>query len=228
MQHEPADRGGGRAGKFKQTGPPDAELAVKAQAGDIEARNQLIMRHIGYLHMLVRRVLSTHRRSDASEELICVAIESFARAIKQYDPSRGAKITSMASKGIMSQLNRALWADSPITRPGAWPPNAENVEAWKRAGHQTVELVMKGDARALERVGCSGEEAYERLEHEERRLLARWAIEQLDERSQAVIVMRNVEQLTLKEVGAVLGLSKERVRQIEDRAIDRMRELVAA
>lgn len=221
--HTPAqaDRGDHR--------PSDNELIARAQAGDIEARNQLIMRHIGYLHMLVRRVLRTHRRIDASEELIGVAIESFGRAIMQFDPARGAKITSMASKGIISQLNRALWADSPITRPGQWPTNADNVDAWKRAGHHTVELVMKGDgARSLERLGCSGEEAYARLDHEERRLLARWAIEQLDERSRQVIVMRNVEQLTLAEVGTVLGVCKERVRQIESKAIERMRELVAA
>lgn len=231
MQHQRAERdgnerqgkrGGGRG--FKQTGPPDAELAARAQAGDIDARNQLIMRHIGYLHMLVRKVLAQQRRCTDSEPLIAVAVQQFARAIMLYEPSRG-KLITFAAMVIEQSVRQAIWADSPLTRPVNFPRPRSLRDAWFKASSSPVDIhepAMKNS------VGCSGEEAYARLELEEKRLLARWAMEQLDERSRAVIVMRNVEQLTLAEVGAVLGVSKERVRQIENQAIERMRVMVAA
>ena len=53
-------------------------------------------------------------------------------------------------------------------------------------------------------------------------------LEALDDREQKIIVSRfgldyNQEPLTLKEVGAELGVTKERIRQIEARALNKLR-----
>jgi RNA polymerase primary sigma factor/RNA polymerase sigma factor len=54
-------------------------------------------------------------------------------------------------------------------------------------------------------------------------------LERLDDREQKIIISRfglarGHEPLTLKEVGAEMGVTKERVRQIEARALSKLRK----
>lgn len=157
--------------------PPDEQLIAKAQAGDLEARNALVMRHRGFLHSIIIQQCRRLRRNYESEELLAPAIESLCRAIMSFDPSRGAKLLTMAKLGIEQAVRRAILRDSPLTRPSNYPPKAKHAEAWKRAGAPMADIdaVPRGSK-------ASGLEAFARLELEERRLLARWALEQLDER----------------------------------------------
>ena len=75
------------------------------------------------------------------------------------------------------------------------------------------------------------EEQFLETESSTRRLLIlRQALDALPERERQIIVMRRLgeEILTLEEVGRKLGVSKERVRQIESRAMGKLRASITA
>lgn len=83
-----------------------------------------------------------------------------------------------------------------------------------------VALAQVSDPLALD-----PSEGLERTETEE--LLAR-AIEDLNDRERLVITLYYHEELTMKEVGEVLGVKESRVSQIHSKAIQNLRRRVAA
>lgn len=205
--------------------PTDLELVMQAQRGSEQARNDLILRHFGLVHTCVRRACQIMNRPGDPNEMISHGVEAMVRAIGLFDPSHGVKLMTYAGRAIESHVCRAIGKDAPISRPQNLPISDENKHAWQRAGRAPVD-VHAPELRHLHPETPS--DAGESIEREERRRLVRWALEQLDERERNVILMRNVEGMTLAEVGSVLGVGKERVRQIEAKAMERIRDLVNA
>jgi len=66
-----------------------------------------------------------------------------------------------------------------------------------------------------------------RLLGEEHRERIKAAIEALPEREKLMITLYYQEELNLKEIGAVLGVSESRVCQLHSQAISRMRARLA-
>ena len=54
--------------------------------------------------------------------------------------------------------------------------------------------------------------------------LVSWAMSFLNEREQKILALRHFENLTFKQIAAQVGVSKERVRQIDCKATNQMRE----
>jgi RNA polymerase sigma-32 factor len=78
--------------------------------------------------------------------------------------------------------------------------------------------------------GCDAESllAEEQYRHVRNRELRR-ALEQLEERERFILVARRLQDdaVTLRELGDRLGISKERVRQLENRAVESLRNCLA-
>jgi RNA polymerase sigma factor (sigma-70 family) len=259
---ERADEAAGGAEAAAAADTEATDLVLRAQAGDIAAREQLIDRLLPLVSSLARRF-----RTEGLDQtdLIQDGVVGLLRALERYDPARGVPFTAYATWWIRQSLQDAR---SDFIRPFRLPPKALRQLSQLKSEHQRIyqaeqrsagieELAERtsvelDQARALaaadgrvrsldepfpggEEVGSLGDlledplsaDAYEQVVetlagHQLRALLSR-----LTDRERTVVRARfgfDTEPQRLVDIGEELGVSAERVRQIEERALAKLRQ----
>jgi len=141
-------------------------------------------------------------------ELVSDGNMSLIRAIEKFDYARGNKFSTYASWAIMKNFARSVPAEH--TRKDRFRTGYEEVFQQSddvRANPFAAELANSAQRSALSEI-----------------------LEELDGRERKVIscrfgLLRGTEPETLEQVGTRLGVTKERVRQIEVRTLDKMRKI---
>jgi RNA polymerase primary sigma factor len=176
----------------------------KLHGESVATKNEILRANLRLVVSIVKRYAKT---GEDFYDLISDGNMTLIRAVEKFDFSRGNKFSTYASWALFKNFARSI------------PEESRRLRRFG-TGNDGVLLGIE-DRRCQE-----NEQKTEQLqrENEVRRLLSR-----LDDREQKVIFHRYGLQdgqgpLTLKEVGAMLGVSKERARQIEVRAMSRLRE----
>ncbi|MBX3425604.1 MAG: sigma-70 family RNA polymerase sigma factor [Pirellulales bacterium] len=194
----------------------DREHPKAAIMDEIEALYEEIVatkNHIVRANLrLVVSIAKRHVTPDQNFfELVSDGNVSLLRAIEKFDYARGNKFSTYASWAIMKNFARTI------------PTEYRTRDRFRTSYDELFEATQEQRANpAVE------ESAQADREQKVRRILDR-----LDEREQAIIIGRfgldhRREPLTLKEVGAELGVTKERIRQIEARALSKLRAAAEA
>lgn len=141
-------------------------------------------------------------------ELVSDGNMSLMRAVEKFDYSRGNKFSTYASWAIMKNFARSVPAEN--TRLDRFRTGEEDIFV-QSADHRSAAL---GDERR----------------NREQRMAIIQLMEELNGREQKVISCRfgleqNAEPETLEQVGVRLGVTKERVRQIEVRSLEKLRKI---
>ena len=141
-------------------------------------------------------------------EMVSDGNMSLIRAIEKFDYSKGNKFSTYASWAIMKNYARTI------------PTEHKRLERFRTG---TDEMFgYSEDNRS--------NQFYEELVNRKQRQIIGGILDQLEDRERSIIVQRfgleeGSEPRTLEQVGQRMGVTKERIRQIEARALGKLRKI---
>jgi RNA polymerase sigma factor (sigma-70 family) len=169
----------------------------------VAMKNQIVRANLRLVVSIAKRHVG---QGDNFFELVSDGNMSLMRAVEKFDFARGNKFSTYASWAIMKNFARTI-------------PDEHRHRDRFRTSHS--EMFYSTEERRTDQY--EQESAQSQREVQIGKIL-----ERLDEREQKIIINRfgldhGHEPQTLKEVGAEMGVTKERVRQLEARALNKLR-----
>jgi len=174
----------------------------------VELKNRIVRANLRLVVSIAKRRVSP---GDSFFDLVSDGNMSLIRAVEKFDYARGNKFSTYASWAIMKNYARTI------------PDEHKRRDRFRAADMEMLQTAT--DRRA--------DEYQQRLAASDRLQQVSKFLDRLDQREQTIIIRRygldhEREPQTLKEVGSALGVTKERVRQIEAKALEKLREAAAA
>lgn len=206
----------------------EMDLARKGLAGDTDARNRVVMNILPYIIKAANRYAFKVPHDDLVQHALAMCLEKF----HLLDLSRGWRPMTYLCHVAERQMQLMTKTDGVIYIP---PRNnvANYADETNLAAERAGKLVSLNDrcrdhpdveiAGALMDVSspcpvnnAMDSEGYDRFQDR---------LRVLDKREREIVRMRVIEGKTLEEVGEILGVCKERVRQIQEIAMKKLRRL---
>lgn len=196
-------------------------------AGDEAAWHEAIGSNLPLVISVARRFMG---RGLELADLVQIGAIGLILALAKFDMGYGTQFSTYATWWIQQTIRRGLLANGLIRVPCQWHQGTSRMSAEQLAAYQQLVRVERLDAsdprdnretfwnsRHREPV-CRGPLPLEQLEKREQLLRLHLGLDRLSEREQAIL-QRRAHGETLDEIGRTLGLSKERIRQLEAEAL---------
>lgn len=172
----------------------------------VQAKNQIVRANLRLVVSIAKRYASDH---EDVFDLTSEGNMSLMRAVEKFDFARGNRLSTYATWAITRNFARAYHNRiSQATRFRTGQEEFVDIADSRRDPHveESAQRVHEADVSKI--LDC--------LSEREREIVAK-----------RFGLARVQPPLTLKEIGAEMGVSKERVRQIEKVALDKLREAAA-
>ena len=175
----------------------------RLQEESLDVKNQIIRANLRLVVSIAKKRVGP---SNNFFELVSDGNMSLIRAVEKFDYSRGFKFSTYASWAIMKNFARTI-------------PEEKNRRDRFVTGHEDM-----FDGAADYR---TGEYEYE-SDHRRNQEAVQGMLGRLNDRERQILIRRfgigGTSELTLEQLGKELGITKERVRQIESRAQEKLRK----
>lgn len=205
----------------------EKELAEKIQNGDSRALDKLTRAHLKFVVFIANRYRG--RGVDVAD-LVCEGNVALLKAARKFDASHGNRFASYASPFIRRALEEAIEQQAGLYRV---PRDMDTAAERKRAmplsadaplgGRENVNLLSVIPDTSSPIPGTDGDDTNADLMEKLAVCMPR-----LDEREKQVVSLLygiDGDKLTMAEAGAALGIKRERVRQIRDKAMRKIRRM---
>ena len=240
----------------------EIELIVRAKAGDVVARNEVIENNIPLIKKIAKKSITTTTLSDS--DLVQEGIFGLITAIEKFDPTLGYKFATYATwwikqamfKAVSEQsyaVNIPVYIQETLSRFKKTKQEMEQ-KAQKEVSKKEVASKMNltedkidtflnvytkalsiesGTTLTNNKELTLAEIIEDEKQNVERDVLSndlkkdiQRALDILKEKEKNVIVLRfgleNKDKMTLEEIGNNYGVTKECIRQIEKRALNKI------
>lgn len=228
------------------------ELIARAQQGDRQAGEQLILQNSGLIWSVARRFMGRGAEADDLYQLGCLG---FIKAVEGFDLNFGTQFSTYAVPKITGEIRRFLRDDGAVKVSRSIKEQAATIKAMRSTlssalgreptileiSHQTgltpEEIALAENATACtesihRQTGEDGftlENILTDTESEERmveKIALRQAVDKLPQREGMVIKLRYFHSLTQDRTAKVLQVSQVQVSRIEKKALAHLRELM--
>lgn len=226
------------------------------ETGSLEARSELLDSYLGLVSHVARALHRRLSTEVTYEDLIGPGAVGLISALETFDPSRGFQFTTYAIPRIRGAILDDLRSRDPASRSTrrhlkmvraaeehlrarlAREPRVvetaaeigvepETVWNWKRAAILEISLEAgEGSDEATPLALGQPPVVERRLDYEERVAAVARALNELDERKRLVLALYYHEELRLREIAEVLGVTESRVSQIRSEALRELRALL--
>lgn len=203
--------------------PTDWELIERCRADDQDAWTALYKRHAGCLYQVAIKV--ARRKHGDPEECLSHANEAFIRCVKQFDPQRGVKFITLLWRAADNACRRSDPGGAIYIPCNAFRFPSTASAAAKATVQHSLGQHRDSDTRTIgfDDVFVYSDDPAAAMDYEEQRRIAMRRLGQLPARERDILRRRSQGE-TLQDIAASLGVCKERVRQLETRAYERLAE----
>jgi RNA polymerase sigma factor for flagellar operon FliA len=213
------------------------------------ARDELILNHLWLVRHLVGKLAARVPPGVDMENLESAGLLGLVEAAQRFDASRGVDFKTFATLRIRGEIIDEARRNSPLpqellqhvklvskAQEQLTPPIT--IEALSAATGLTTDQVLDAltaipltqmkslDSTADELLRITADASANEMERDEERKLLADAIASLPERERLIITLYYKEDLRLKEIGEMLGLSESRISRLLTAAQFQLREYV--
>lgn len=189
---------------------------TRARSRDVDTIEDLLNQSSEIKNLLIRSnlrlvvsIAKKHIKPTSNFfEMVSDGNMSLIRAIEKFDYSKGNKFSTYATWAIMKNFARSIPAEN------TWQ------ERYRTGSDELFSASQ--DQR--------GDQFAEELTHQRQHQVLMEILDQIDEREREIIrfrfgLDRGTEPQTLEQVGSHFGVTKERIRQLETRALAKLRKI---
>lgn len=197
-------------------------------------RNRLVVKNIGLVYSMVNaffrkhpEVLGYYFREDAESD----GKLGLIRASELYDPDTGFQFSTYAGWWIRQAIYRGVQNSRFVRAPRAYAVEQGRTDQFAKQRRAKVFFSPPPIFYKDSEKECAWDEADHSVNvendvrHNELKTEIKNSLRFFDTRSQEILFRRFWENQTLKEIAEDLNLSRERIRQIQDQCLDKLREI---